>query len=188
MLWKWGYSSANRAQIFKARHRTDRHCHCDSLNLPSKSVSERKARTKRRVTKSIRGQSYNYFKIQRLALKPPKTEHLNWDFLRFRNRKWGSARVRPRRAQDCNSQEGSYDENSKTNSMEWLARAIWAKLAHRKSMWKFREVIALLKSTKSTREVTERNTCCWKYWGHPGICRSLHMKVIAGRKLPMVSW
>ena len=94
MLWKWGYSSANRAQIFKARHRTDRHCHCDSLNLPSKSVSERKARTKRRVTKSIRGQSYNYFKIQCLALKPPKTELLNRHFLQFRNRKWGSARVR----------------------------------------------------------------------------------------------
>ena len=29
---------------------------------------------------------------------------------------------------------------------------------------------------------------CWKNWGHPGICQSLHMKVIAGRKLPTVSW
>ena len=41
-----------------------------------------------------RGQSYNYFKIQCLALKPPKTELLNRHFLQFRNRKWGSARVR----------------------------------------------------------------------------------------------
>ena len=33
----------------------------------------------------------------------------------------------------------------------------------------------------------EENNCCWKNWGHhshPGICHSLHMKVIAGRKLP----
>ena len=56
-----------QAQIFKARHRTDRYCHCDSLNLPSKSVS------------LWHGQSYNYFNlnIQPLALKPARTEHLN---------------------------------------------------------------------------------------------------------------
>ena len=59
-----------------------------------------------------------------------------------------------------------------------------AKLAHRKSRWKLRDIIALL---KSTREGTEGNICCWKNRGQPGICRSLHMKVIAGRKLPMVS-
>ena len=77
MLWKWGYSSSNRAQNFKARHRTDRYCHCDSLNLPSKSVS------------LWHGQSYNYFNlnIQPLALKPARTEHLNWDFLQFHNGK-----------------------------------------------------------------------------------------------------
>ena len=41
-----------------------------------------------------RGQPYNYFKIQPLALKPHKTEYLNCDFLLFQSRKSGSARVR----------------------------------------------------------------------------------------------
>ena len=37
-------------------------------------------------------------------------------------------------------------------------------------------------------EGTEGNNCCWKNWNHPWICQSLHMKVIAGRKLPAVNW
>ena len=60
-----------------------------------------------------------------------------------------------------------------------------AKLAHRKWRWKLWKIIAVL---KLTREGREGNTCCWKNWSHPGICQSLHMKVIASRKLPMVSW
>ena len=62
-----------------------------------------------------------------------------------------------------------------------------AKLAHRKSRWKLRRIIALL---KSTREGTEGNSCCWKNWGHghPAIRRLLHMKVIAYRKLPTVEF
>ena len=54
-----------------------------------------------------------------------------------------------------------------------------AKLAHRKWRWKLWKIIAVL---KLTREGREGNTCCWKNWSHPGICQSLHMKVIASRK------
>ena len=56
-----------------------------------------------------------------------------------------------------------------------------AKLAHRKSRWKLLKIIAHL---KSTREGTQENSYCWKNWSHPGNCQSLHMKVVAGRKLP----
>ena len=32
-------------------------------------------------------------------------------------------------------------------------------------------------SIKIDREITEGNNFCWKNWGHPWICRSLHMKI-----------
>ena len=51
-------------------------------------------------------------------------------------------------------------------------------IAHKKSMWKLWNLISRL---KSARQGTEGRICCWTGTnrGHPGICRSLHMKAIA---------
>ena len=59
-----------------------------------------------------------------------------------------------------------------------------AKLAHRKSRWKLRKIIAQLKSSSKG---TWGNNCCWKNRCRSGICWSLHMTVIACRNLPSVS-
>ena len=63
--------------------------------------------------------------------------------------------------------------------MKWL---VWPNLHIENRGRNFSRIIARL---KSARKGTKENNCYGKNWGHSGTCRSIHMRAIAGTKLPI---